>query len=113
MSIKDYKFAVAKGDWEYAVRTHLAGTFHPTHILFHIVTIGDRCMEALPTQIQRVYPLAKEYLKTSWQTSNNSTELDQHKLMLMEKALKMVDLYIEAHYGLQKGNKETSETRNI
>jgi hypothetical protein len=98
VSIADYKFAVAKGDWEYAIRKHLAGTFHPTQILYDIVSIGDKCMEALPTQIQRVYPLAKEYMETSWQTSNNSSELDQHKLMLMEKALKIIDLYIEAHY---------------
>ena len=91
----------------------MARTFHPTHILFQIVTIGDRCMEALPTQIQRVYPLAKEYLATSWQTSNNSTQLDHRKYTLMEKALKMVDLYIEAHYGLQKGNKETHQTRDV
>ena len=109
MSIKDYKFAVAKGDWEYAIRKHLAGTFHPTQILYDIVSIGDRCMEALPTQIQRVYPLAKEYMETSWQTSNNSTELDQHKLMLMEKALKIIDLYIEAHYVKNKPRTEKND----
>lgn len=109
----DYKFAVAKGDWEYALRIHIAKKFHPTHILFHIVTIGDKCLDALPDPIKRVYPLAKEYLETSWQTSNNSTQLDHRKYALMEKALKMVDLYIEAHYGLQKSNKETPETRNI
>lgn len=109
MSIADYKFAVAKGDWEYAIRKHLAGTFHPTQILYDVVSIGDKCMEALPTQIQRVYPLAKEYLATSWQTSNNSTELDQHKLMLMEKALKIIDLYIEAHYEKNKLRTEKND----